>query len=81
MLCWFTGPWADRSSWNGVIGPLLSRGVRVLAAPIPLTSLSVRRSFVERGPSNLKGALHGGVSVTYRADDIRLLRSKKEKAT
>jgi pimeloyl-ACP methyl ester carboxylesterase len=34
------GAWADGSSWNDVIGPLLSRGLTVLAAPIPLTSLS-----------------------------------------
>jgi pimeloyl-ACP methyl ester carboxylesterase len=30
---------ADGSSWNAVIGPLLSKGLNVLAAPIPLTSL------------------------------------------
>jgi pimeloyl-ACP methyl ester carboxylesterase len=34
------GAWADGSSWNDVIGPLLSKGLHVLAAPIPLTSLS-----------------------------------------
>jgi hypothetical protein len=78
MLCWFTGPWADGSSWNAVIGPLLSRGVCVLAAPIPLTSLSVRRSFFERGASILTS---DGQSVTYRADDTRLLQRKEEKAT
>jgi pimeloyl-ACP methyl ester carboxylesterase len=34
------GAWADGSSWARVIKPLHSRGLRVLAAPIPLTSLS-----------------------------------------
>lgn len=34
------GAWADGSSWNDIIGPLLSKGLDVLAAPIPLTSLS-----------------------------------------
>lgn len=34
------GACADGSSWNDVIGPLLSKGLNVLAAPIPLTSLS-----------------------------------------
>jgi pimeloyl-ACP methyl ester carboxylesterase len=34
------GAWADGSSWNSVIGPLQFRGFDVLAAPIPLTSLS-----------------------------------------
>ena len=32
------GAWADGSSWNDVIGPLLSKGLDVLAAQIPLTS-------------------------------------------
>jgi len=27
-------------SWNDIIGPLLSKGLNALAAPIPLTSLS-----------------------------------------
>jgi pimeloyl-ACP methyl ester carboxylesterase len=34
------GAWADGSSWSNVIGPLQSKGLDVLAAPIPLTSLS-----------------------------------------
>ena len=34
------GAWADGSSWNDIIGPLLSKGLDVLAAPIPLISLS-----------------------------------------
>jgi pimeloyl-ACP methyl ester carboxylesterase len=34
------GAWADGSSWSNVIRPLQSRGFHVIAAPIPLTSLS-----------------------------------------
>ncbi|MBV9202908.1 MAG: alpha/beta hydrolase [Alphaproteobacteria bacterium] len=34
------GAWADGSSWSDIIGPLLSNGLNVLAAPIPLTSFS-----------------------------------------
>jgi len=34
------GAWADGSSWNDIVGPLLSQGFHVRAAPIPLTSLS-----------------------------------------
>ena len=34
------GAWADGSSWNDIIGPLQSKGLNVLAAPIALTSLS-----------------------------------------
>jgi pimeloyl-ACP methyl ester carboxylesterase len=34
------GAWADGSSWARVILPLEQHGLRVIAAPIPLTSLS-----------------------------------------
>jgi pimeloyl-ACP methyl ester carboxylesterase len=34
------GAWADGSSWTEVIRPLQSKGLKVVAAPIPLTSLS-----------------------------------------
>jgi pimeloyl-ACP methyl ester carboxylesterase len=34
------GGWADGSSWSNVILPLERQGLRVIAAPIPLTSLS-----------------------------------------
>lgn len=34
------GAWADGSSWSHVIRPLQAQGFRVIAAPIPLTSLS-----------------------------------------
>jgi pimeloyl-ACP methyl ester carboxylesterase len=34
------GAWAVGSSWSKVILPLERRGLRVIAAPIPLTSLS-----------------------------------------
>jgi pimeloyl-ACP methyl ester carboxylesterase len=32
------GAWADGSSWAKVIGPLAADGIRVIAAPLPLTS-------------------------------------------
>src|SRR5262245_10960 len=34
------GAWADGSSWTPVIKRLQSKGIKVLVAPIPLTSLS-----------------------------------------
>jgi pimeloyl-ACP methyl ester carboxylesterase len=34
------GAWADGSSWNPVVLPLLKEGLNVICAPIPLTSLS-----------------------------------------
>jgi pimeloyl-ACP methyl ester carboxylesterase len=33
------GAWADGSSWSQVIAPLQAKGLKVIAAPIPLTSL------------------------------------------
>lgn len=34
------GAWADCSSWQAIVRPLEDRGLKVIAAPIPLTSLS-----------------------------------------
>jgi pimeloyl-ACP methyl ester carboxylesterase len=42
------GAWADGSSWAHVIAPLRSKGLRVLAAPIPLASLSDDVAALER---------------------------------
>ena len=33
------GAWADGSSWAKVIAPLAAEGIKVVAAPLPLTSL------------------------------------------
>lgn len=42
------GAWADGSSWADVIRPLQSKGLKVQAAPIPLTSLSDDVAALER---------------------------------
>jgi pimeloyl-ACP methyl ester carboxylesterase len=42
------GAWADGSSWAHVIKTLQSRGMKALAAPIPLTSLSDDVDALER---------------------------------
>jgi hypothetical protein len=34
------GAWADGSSWKEIILPLNKQGLQVVAAPLPLTSLS-----------------------------------------
>ena len=34
------GAWADGSSWNRIVLSLLHQGLKVICAPIPLTSLS-----------------------------------------
>src|ERR1700733_10250117 len=75
------GAWADGSSWNEVIGPLLSRGVEVLAAPIPLTSLSDDVAALERAlervdrPVVLVGHAYAGavIAATANAKDRSLI--------
>ncbi|CCE10691.1 conserved hypothetical protein [Bradyrhizobium sp. STM 3843] len=49
------GAWADGSSWARVITPLQSRGLRALAAPIPLTSLSDDVAALERALERTDG--------------------------
>jgi pimeloyl-ACP methyl ester carboxylesterase len=49
------GAWADGSSWTPVIKPLQSRGLRVLAAPMPLTSLSDDVAALERTLERTEG--------------------------
>jgi pimeloyl-ACP methyl ester carboxylesterase len=49
------GAWADGSSWTRVIKSLQSKGLRVLAAPIPLTSLSDDVAALERALERTDG--------------------------
>src|SRR5215472_16862745 len=56
------GAWADGSSWNDVIGPLQSKGLNVLAAPIPLTSLSDDVAALDRALERTGGPV---VSVAH----------------
>ena len=49
------GAWADGSSWARVIEPLQSRGLKALAAPIPLTSLSDDVAALERALERTDG--------------------------
>jgi pimeloyl-ACP methyl ester carboxylesterase len=51
------GAWADGSSWTDVIGPLLSRGLNVVAAPIPLTSLSDDIAALDRVLERIDGSV------------------------
>jgi pimeloyl-ACP methyl ester carboxylesterase len=57
------GAWADGSSWNDIIGPLLSKGLNVLAAPIPPTSLSDNVAALDRA----LGRTHGPVVLVTHA--------------
>jgi pimeloyl-ACP methyl ester carboxylesterase len=49
------GAWADGSSWNLVVERLQSRNVKVIAAPIPLTSLVDDVAALERALERTNG--------------------------
>jgi pimeloyl-ACP methyl ester carboxylesterase len=69
------GAWADGSSWNDVIGPLLSKGLNVLAAPIPLTSLSDDVAALDRalertdGPVVLVALAYAGAVIAATTNE------------
>ena len=74
------GAWADGSSWAKVIGPLAAQTVRVLAAPLPLTSFAEDTAAVERtlervsGPAVLVGhAYAGAVIAATRSEKVKAL--------
>ena len=63
------GAWSDGSCWGSVILPLRRQGMKVVAAPLPLTSLSddaaALRRVIERttGPVILAGHAYGGAVI------------------
>jgi pimeloyl-ACP methyl ester carboxylesterase len=67
------GAWADGSSWNKVTTALLQRGFKVVAAQLPLTSLSddvtALRRVLDRqdAPIVLVGHSYGGAVITAAA--------------
>lgn len=69
------GAWADGSCWSNVILPLRRHGLDVVAAPIPLTSLSedtaALRRVIERtiGPVILVGHAYAGAVISAVLDD------------
>src|SRR5215831_20266868 len=71
------GAWADGSSWRDVIFGLEREGVRVIAAPIPLTSLGDDTAALKRvlartqGPLILVGHAYAG-AVIATVNDERL---------
>jgi pimeloyl-ACP methyl ester carboxylesterase len=74
------GAWADGSSWAEVIAPLQSKGLKVLAAPIPLTSLSKDVEALEDalaqtdGPLVLVGHAYAGAVIgACRNERVRSL--------
>ena len=71
------GAWADGSCWNNVILPLQRHGLKVICAPIPLTSLTDDIAALTRtlertsGPVVLAGHAYAG-AVIGAADDTRV---------
>jgi len=65
--------WADGSSWNKVTEELQRKGFKVVAAQIPLTSLTddvavLKRVFLQqKGPVVLAGHSYGGAVITAAA--------------
>jgi pimeloyl-ACP methyl ester carboxylesterase len=74
------GAWADGSSWSKVIERLNARGIRAVAAPLPLSSLQDDVAALNRtlerieGPVVLAGHAYGGAVIgAARADHVKAL--------
>jgi pimeloyl-ACP methyl ester carboxylesterase len=69
------GAWADSSCWQNVILPLRKEGLKVMCAPIPLTSLTedivALEHVLERtsGPAVLVGHAYAGAVIAGPKDD------------
>jgi pimeloyl-ACP methyl ester carboxylesterase len=69
------GAWADGSSWNEVILPLSKQGLQVVAAPLPLTSLSDDITALNRtiartqGPVIVAGHAYAGAVIAGANED------------
>lgn len=69
------GAWADGSSWQTVVRLLEERGLNVIAAPIPLTSLSDDAAALKRtlarieGPVIVAGHAYAGAVIATAHDE------------
>ncbi len=69
------GAWADGSGWQAVVSPLEDRGLKVIAAPIPLTSLSDDAAALKRtiartqGPLIVAGHAYAGAVIATANDE------------
>ena len=69
------GAWADGTSWAKVIAPLASGGVKVVAAPLPLTSFQDDVAALDRtlervpGPVVLAGHAYAGAVIAATRDE------------
>jgi pimeloyl-ACP methyl ester carboxylesterase len=69
------GAWADGSSWQAIVRPIEDHGLNVIAAPIPLTSLSDDAAALKRtiartqGPVILVGHAYAGAVIATALDE------------
>src|ERR1700760_27929 len=69
------GAWADGSSWQAIVRLLEERGLKVIAAPIPLTSLSddaaaLRRTIARtQGPVIIAAHAYAGAVIATAIDE------------
>ena len=69
------GAWADGSSWAKVIAPLAASGIKVLAAPLPLTSFREDVAALDRtlervpGPTVLVAHAYAGAVIGATRDE------------
>ncbi len=69
------GAWEDGSCWSNILVPLRRHGLKVVCAPIPLTSLTddiaALRRALERtsGPVVLAGHAYGGAVIREMSED------------
>ena len=73
------GAWADGSSWAKAIGPLAADGVKVAAAPLPLTSFGDDAAALDRTLERMTGPVVL-VGHAYAGAVIGATRSEKVKA-
>jgi pimeloyl-ACP methyl ester carboxylesterase len=74
------GAWADGSSWAKVIAPLALRGIKAIAAPLPLTSFADDVAALDRtlervaGPVVLVGHAYAGAVIgATRSEKVKAL--------
>src|SRR5277367_4941786 len=69
------GAWADGSSWAKVITPLSADGIKVVAAPLPLTTFRDDVAALDRtldrvpGPIVLVGHAYAGAVIAATRDE------------
>lgn len=73
------GAWADGSSWANVMGPLISAGHQVSAAPLPLTSFEADVAAVEHTLERVTGSIVL-VAHAYAGAVIAAVRNERVQA-